>query len=153
VKFLLFPAALFILVIAFGQTWEGYEALSSVPNEERVTLSKRLRSLIEVQSSEQWEKVYELLPKPKSETKDHFVSGRRKTTKLEAFTPRNAAFIPTSNAWAITGCATFRENQVIRVTSALTYAIKQDGEWYFYPIGTFLAEQQKEPFALKLCSK
>jgi hypothetical protein len=161
-KFLPSFPILFILVAAFvitisvkGQTWKGDEALRSVPDEERARLSERLRRLIEYQSAEQWEKVYELLPNPKNETKDRYASGhsKRKTTKLEAFIPRNAAFIPTSNAWAITGCATFRENRIVRETPALTYAVKQDGEWYLYPIGIFAKKEQKEPYALKLCSQ
>lgn len=161
-KFLLPSAVSLILMVTFvatvsfnGQPWKGYEVLSSLPEEERVRLSERLRSLIEYQSAEQWGKVYDLLPNPKSETRDRFVGGSSKheAKKLEAFIPRNAAFIPPSNSWAITGCAKFRENRVVRETPAITYAIKQGGEWYLYPVGTFLKKEQKEPHILKLCSK
>lgn len=98
------------------------------------------------------------MPSPKNETKDSYVRGynKRIATKLEAFIPRNAAFVPTSNAWVITGCATFRKNRVVRETPALTYAIKQDGEWYLYPIGRFAKKapnEPYEPYVLELCSK
>src|SRR5262249_2704385 len=156
---LLILVATFVDTISVkGQIWKGDEALRSVPDEDRVRLSERLRSLIEYQSSEQWDKVYELLPNPKSATKDRYVGdiSKHKTTKLEAFIPRNAVFAPTSNAWVIGGCAKFRENRVVREMPALTYAIKQDGEWYLYPIGRFAKKARNEPYEpsiLELCSK
>lgn len=122
------------------------QVFAPIPPTARADLVKRLTLLIKYQSTQQWEKQYELLSvaSTQGKSKEEYAQLNRSWYK---HLPEDLIldFAPTATTvhessldagwWTIEGCAKFRKKGRIVELHASVDAYRDRGNWYFSSIG------------------
>jgi hypothetical protein len=116
------------------------EAFASVSEPFRTRLVERLRLMAEFERAEQWDELYDLLIKPRDESKEAFIE-RRQRDSINQETKWLIEFVPQkvdqekpdrSRAdYRVVGYAKVRERGCVVKRRGVVYAFLRDGEWYY----------------------
>jgi hypothetical protein len=122
-----------------------------VPISDRGSLREAVDRFVKLQTSRNWNKLYDLLDNQRKVSREHFVREIR-GNKLLRFVPQAAAFVPPEGAWLITGCGFFKPTQVANGKGVFSsvHARKTDGGWRLTPVAIVLLKD--EPGGTRPCA-
>jgi hypothetical protein len=132
--------ALSLTLSALAQSDAVDQAFTSVPEPIRAQLIERFRSMVKYESTERWDEFYDLLIKPRVESKEEFVDQRRKSAAsqkekwLIEFVPERVDREQpdwVKADYRIVGYAKVKERNCVVKRQGFVYAFLRDGEWYF----------------------
>jgi hypothetical protein len=130
----------------YGQN-KDQDVFAPVPAALRASLAERLKLLVEYQSTQQWEKQYDLLSITftQGDSKEEYV--KRNLHWYTKVVPDDSILDFTLKAttmheaseeagwWTIYGCAKFRKKGRIVELYASVDAHREGGDWYFTSVG------------------
>jgi hypothetical protein len=137
---LILPLAFTLTPPTYGQSGESLKVFAPVPANQRSQLYKRLEMLIEYERTQQWNRLFDMLPKIHNqhpeETREGFVRrvGGSNVVTLDFVPEHTITNITIDAEYMIYGCAKSRWEGRIRWFRAAVGAALENGEWYFTPI-------------------
>jgi len=103
----------------------------------RERLNERLQVLIELQKSKDYERLYDLLTKKETDSKESFVKSSKTfdslgRAELLKFVPKEVYLIEPSNDWGlIKGCGEFVEKGKKKLLESQVEVVYENDDWYF----------------------
>lgn len=121
------------------------------PNGNRARLDDRLRKLVELQRTHDYENLFVLMSSRSADSKDTFVKINQSLDALERpellrFLPRQVYLVEPGNDWGIiVGCGEYVERGRKRRLESQVEAIYENDEWYFSSLITISSSFGQKP--------